>query len=108
MDLRKIIDSRTVKEMAVATFYYASGAIFGPLLFLGGLGYFLDQHFLTGPLFLIIGVFLAFVTTNILLFKKLGRINKLVKEYSPEIKKGAEKIEFSKEGVLSANNDKKE
>ena len=81
MSLKKIIDAKGLKEMSVAVFYYASGAIFGPLLLLGGLGYVLDRQFVTSPVFLVGGVFLAFVTTNILLFKKLGKINRLVSSY---------------------------
>lgn len=76
MSLKKIIDAKNFKEMALATFYYTSGAILGPLLFLGGLGYFLDHKFNAGSKYLIIGVVLAFVTTNILLFKKVGEVNR--------------------------------
>ncbi|HBA36608.1 TPA: hypothetical protein DCZ15_01905 [Candidatus Falkowbacteria bacterium] len=84
MNLGKIIDPKSVKTMAVATFYYASGAIFGPLLLFGGLGYLSDKWFSSSPLGLIIGVFLAFVTTNFLLLKKLGKINRLIASYAPK------------------------
>lgn len=87
--------------MAIATFYHTSGAILGPLLILGGLGYFLDRKFSSGPLYLIIGVFLAFVTTNILLFKKLGQINHLIATYK---EKASESSDENVELLDSNNN----
>ncbi|MFA4999901.1 MAG: AtpZ/AtpI family protein [Patescibacteria group bacterium] len=101
MDFKKIIDARSIKTMAIATFYHTSGAILGPLLILGGLGYFLDRKFSSGPLYLIIGVFLAFVTTNILLFKKLGQINHLIATYK---EKASESSDENVELLDSNNN----
>jgi len=80
MDFKKIADSKSIREMMVAVFYYASSSIFGPLLVFGGLGYLIDNFFDTNPTFLIVGVFVAFVTTNILLYKKVVKINKLIDE----------------------------
>ena len=73
MDFKKIADSKSIREMMVAVFYYASSSIFGPLLVFGGLGYLIDNFFDTNPTFLIVGVFVAFVTTNIL-FVRSSRI----------------------------------
>jgi F0F1-type ATP synthase assembly protein I len=89
MDLRKISDFKSVRELSLAVFYYVSGSILGPLLLFGGLGYILDSFLHTSPTGLIVGVFIAFIVTNVLLFKKVKRINGLVNNYD----KKEEKIE---------------
>ncbi len=86
MDFKKIADFKSIREMALAVFYYASGSIFGPLLVFGVLGYLLDKFFVTSPTFLIVGVFVAFVTTNILLYRKVARINKLIEAHGQKNK----------------------
>lgn len=89
MDLEKkgILEPKNVRELALSTLYYISGSIFGPLVFFLGLGYFLDKTFQTKPTMLVIGFFLAFVTSNILLFKKLTKINKLMDSHKPPLEK---------------------
>lgn len=82
MDFKKNADFKSVKELAVSMFYYASGSILGPLLIFGGLGYLADRLRGSGPMFLLIGVFFAFVITNILLFKKVKKINQLIEKYN--------------------------
>lgn len=87
MDLRKISDFKSVRELSLAVFYYVSGSILGPLLLFGGLGYILDSFLHTSPTGLIVGVFVAFIVTNVLLFKKVQRINGLVNNYDKKEEK---------------------
>jgi len=81
MNTKKIIDAKSVKGLAVGMFYYTSGSILGPLLVFGGLGYTLDKVFDTKPILLVIGVVLAFITTNVLLFKQIKRLNSTISSY---------------------------
>ena len=97
MDLKKIVDFKSVKELSMSVFYYISGSIIGPLLIFCGLGYLLDSYFGTNPTFIIVGVFVAFVTTNILLFKKVVKINRLVNKYSPPKKEEEKSSDEKKE-----------
>lgn len=108
MSLKKIINPKSFKEMALATFYYTSGAIFGPLLFFGGLGYLLDNKFDTQPRYLIIGVFLAFATTNVLLFKKVGKINRLImsNQKKPSSENGQKKEERKNDEKIAGDEEK--
>lgn len=92
MNLKKIIDAKSVKEMAIATFYYTSGVILGPLLLLGGLGYFFDHKFNTGPKYLIIGVVSAFVVTNVLLFKIIGEVNRRIRSHAGREKNNEDQV----------------
>ncbi len=104
MDFKKIADFKSVREMALAVFYYASGSIFGPLLVFGGLGYLVDKFFATSPTFLIVGVFAAFVTTNVLLYKKVIKINKLIEAQGK--KKKVDDALIKKEVVEEINKNK--
>lgn len=81
MDLKNIVNSKSIRELSLSVFYYISGTIIGPLLLFGGLGYLLDNFFNTSPTLLIVGVFIAFISTNFLLFKKVKHINSLVNKY---------------------------
>ncbi|HKK54220.1 MAG TPA: AtpZ/AtpI family protein [Patescibacteria group bacterium] len=69
------------KQLALSFVAYSSASIFGPLLIIGGIGWLFDKWLDTGPLILIISVFIAFIVTNILLFKKIKMINKLIDKY---------------------------
>lgn len=59
---------------------YSLSSILGPLLFLGVPAYFIDQRLGTNPLVTLIAIFIAFLTTNILLFKKVAKINRMIAE----------------------------
>ena len=107
MDLKKIVDFKSVKELSLSVFYYISGSIIGPLLLFCGLGYLLDSYFGTSPTFIIVGVFVAFVTTNILLFKKVAKINRLMNKYVPP-KKADETSQVEKKELNSSEGQEKE
>lgn len=76
----KLYRARTTKDLMWGMATYTGSSILGPLVILGVLGYGLDWYFSTQPLFLIAGVLLAFITTNILVFKKLKKLNQEVEK----------------------------
>lgn len=78
------MDKKAIKEIAVASAMYSLGSILGPLLVIGGIGLILDKIFQTHPWFLLGGVLVAFVVTNVLLFKKIKKINKMMDRYQKE------------------------
>lgn len=66
---------------------YTSSSILGPLLIFGIFGYFLDKLFDKSPLFLLLGILLAFILTNILIYKKIKRLSiKFDEQYNKEEK----------------------
>lgn len=55
---------------------FSSTAILGPILFLGGIGYMLDKFFNTEKVFLLTSIGLAFVITQVLMFKKVREFSR--------------------------------
>ncbi len=78
------MDKKAIREIAMASAMYSLGSIIGPLLAFGGLGLLLDRIFKTHPWLLLISILLAFITTNILLFKKIKKINQMMDAYRQE------------------------
>jgi F0F1-type ATP synthase assembly protein I len=76
-------NKRNFRAFALATSVYGGASILGPLLFLGGGGYFLDKMFQTGRLFFVGGIFLAFIITNVLLYRRAAEISKEIVKLSP-------------------------
>jgi F0F1-type ATP synthase assembly protein I len=72
------------RQLALSFVAYSTASIFGPLLVIGGLGYFLDQYFNSMPVITISAVFIAFIVTNVLLFKKMKMVNKLIDQYKAQ------------------------
>lgn len=68
------------KQLIRGAAIYTGAFIMGPLLVFGGAGYFLDRHFGTKPIITLIAVFLAFVISNVLLFKKAMIITERIKQ----------------------------
>ena len=66
------------KNLGLAMAAYSSASIFGPLIIIGGLGLYLDKKLDTYPWLLAIGIFTAFITTNVLLFKKTTALTKMI------------------------------
>jgi len=94
------MDKKSVREIVVASAMYSLGSIFGPLLLFLGAGLLIDKIFKTYPLFMISGVFVAFIVTNVLLLKKIKKINQMMDSYrKEEIAKKTEKIEVKSEPV---------
>ena len=84
------MDKRALKELIIATATYSLGSILGPLLILGGSGFIIDRLYQTSPWGILGGVLIAFITTHILLFKKLGRINRLIEANQKPTKSSAD------------------
>lgn len=89
----------TVKDLALGMATYTGASILGPLLGFCLLGFFLDKYFGTKPFIMIAAVFVAFISTNFLIFKK---IRVLMKEFDKieEIEKAegrSEKLEENKD-----------
>lgn len=74
-------DKKSMKEFVIASSMYSLGSILGPLLTFGGVGFILDKVFETKPWLLLISIFFAFITTQVLLFKKIVKINKLMETH---------------------------
>jgi len=95
------MDKKIIREITVASAMYSLGSILGPLLIFGGLGLLLDKLFSTHPWILLISILVAFIVTNILLFKKIKKINKMMADYRQEIL--TEKQQISKSDSSQAN-----
>ena len=70
---------KNAKQLPWALAIYSSTSILGPLLIIGGIGYWLDRVFNTRPWLLVISIFIAFIVTNLLLFKKVVVLTKWIK-----------------------------
>ncbi len=74
---------RVFRSFILTTSVYGGVSILGPLLLLGGGGYLLDKAFYTGRLFFICGVALAFILTNILLYRRAASVTREIVKLSP-------------------------
>ena len=81
---------RQNKEIARAMSLYITYSILGPLLVIGGIGYIIDK-ILDTRLFLLISIFVAYGVSNVLMFKKLKKINLEIEKNSPPKKDGEKK-----------------
>ena len=79
------MDKKAIREIVVASAMYSLSSILGPLLIIGGIGLLLDRIFDTHPWLLLGGVLVAFVITNILLFKKIKKINRMMDDYRQDL-----------------------
>lgn len=79
MDENKVLlKAKSFKELALGMAAYSGASILGPLVFFILLGFLLDKLFNTKPLCIICGVIIAFIVTNIFIYKK---IKKLIKTF---------------------------
>jgi len=85
-----------MREIIIASSLYSIGSILGPLLVFGGFGLILDRVFDTKPVALLINIFVAFIITNVLLFKKIKKINGMMDAYRDEIKEAPDKPDLPK------------
>lgn len=73
------------KEIARAMFLYISFSILGPLLVIGGIGYLADKIFHT-RFALFFSIFIAYLVSNFLMFKKLKKVNQEIEAVAPQKK----------------------
>lgn len=85
-----------MREIIIASSLYSIGSILGPLLVFGGFGLILDRIFDTKPVALLMNIFVAFIITNVLLFKKVKKINGMMDAYRLEVKDKPEKQDLKK------------
>jgi F0F1-type ATP synthase assembly protein I len=84
----KKIAGREVKDFAIGMAVYSSASVLGPLIIFGTIGYFLDKAYHGRHIILLIGIFIAFVITNILIFRKAGRLMEEMKNFHGNGKNG--------------------
>ncbi len=77
------MESKSIRQIVISSAAYSLSSILGPLLFLGVPAYFIDQYLGTNPLLLLVAVGISFIITNILLFKKVAKINQMISSYIP-------------------------
>lgn len=75
-----VLKDQEIKKIFIKVATYSSVYIFVPLIFLGMVGYIIDRNLKTEPKFLLIGIGIAFIFSNILLFKKRGFLSKKIKK----------------------------
>ena len=75
------------RKLILSSSLYTFGSLFGPMIFFGGIGWWLDSYFETRLIFVLIGVGIAFIVSNILLFMKAIKMSKKMKEYAEEVNK---------------------
>ncbi len=81
------------KEIARAMTLYITYSVIGPLLVFGGIGYFIDRVLET-RFFLLFSVFVAYVISNILMFRKLKSINHSINVIDSKVSEEKEKLEL--------------
>lgn len=69
-----------IKKLMLNFGLYSGALILGPLIFFGGIGYVLDNYLNTKPIILIISILIAFVFTNIVLYRKIRNLNQIIKK----------------------------
>ena len=90
------MDKKSIREIIIASSLYSIGSILGPLLVFGGFGLILDRIFDTKPVALLISILVAFIMTNVLLFKKIKKINGMMDAYRLETKDEPENPDLPK------------
>ena len=73
---RKAIDKNLIYSMAA----YSGASVVGPLILFGLIGWWLDKTFQVKTWFLLGGVFIAFIFTNILIWRQAKIITLKFKE----------------------------
>ena len=71
------------KEISRAMFLYISFSVLGPLLVIGGVGYIVDKIF-NNKFILFFSIFVAYIVSNVLMFKKLKKINQEIENIGEE------------------------
>jgi len=77
------MEKHSLRQLILSSAAYSLSSIIAPLLLFGVPAYFIDNYLKTSPLVTLIAVFLAFIVTNVLLFKKVAKINRMMAENFP-------------------------
>lgn len=79
-----------MKQLVLGMAAYTSASILGPLVIFLLIGHAVDKASGTRLLYKFVGLGLAFFLTNILLFKKVRKLNVMMEQYGLEKKKEKE------------------
>ncbi|MDD5527486.1 MAG: hypothetical protein PHO56_00730 [Patescibacteria group bacterium] len=77
-----------MRDFALGMAVYSSASVLGPLIFFGVIGYFLDKAYHGRNLILLGGIFVAFIITNILIFRKAFAVMAELKNFHGNGKNG--------------------
>lgn len=71
-----------VRDFALGMVAYSGASVIGPIIIFGTIGYFLDKAYNGRHLILLSSIFIAFVVTNILIFRKARGITAELKKFA--------------------------
>jgi F0F1-type ATP synthase assembly protein I len=89
----KIEPVKSVKDFAMGMAFYSSASVLGPLIVFGVIGYFLDKAYHGHNFILLASIFIAFIITNILIFRKTLTIMAELKNFKGNGKNGYDEDE---------------
>jgi len=79
---------KSVKDIALGMVVYSSASVLGPLVIFGVIGYFLDKAYHGHNYILLFSIVIAFIITNILIFRKTLAIMAELKNFKGNGKNG--------------------
>jgi|WetSurMetagenome_2_1015567.scaffolds.fasta_scaffold00819_7 F0F1-type ATP synthase assembly protein I len=88
MEEDKAVVAKSAKDFAMGMALYSSASVLGPLIIFGVIGYFLDKIYHGHHLILLVSIFVAFIITNILIFRKTFTIMAELKKFKGNGKNG--------------------
>ncbi|HTX86955.1 MAG TPA: hypothetical protein VMC41_02740 [Candidatus Nanoarchaeia archaeon] len=84
----KTVVEKGVKDFAIGMAVYGSASILGPLIIFGVIGYFLDKAYHGKRLILLAFIIIAFIISNILIFRKAFAVTAELKNFHGNGKNG--------------------
>jgi F0F1-type ATP synthase assembly protein I len=84
----KTVVEKGAKDFAIGMAVYSSASVLGPLIIFGVIGYFLDKAYHGRHLILLIFICIAFIISNILIFRKAFVIAAELKNFKGNGKNG--------------------
>jgi F0F1-type ATP synthase assembly protein I len=84
----KNVSEKGIKDFAMGMALYSSASVLGPLIIFGGIGYFLDKAFNGHNFILLASIFIAFIITNILIFRQAMVVAAELKKFKGNGKNG--------------------
>ena len=84
----KTVVEKGAKDFAVGMAFYSSASVLGPLIIFGVIGYFLDKAYHGRHLILLIFICIAFIFSNILIFRKTFAVMAELKKFHGNGKNG--------------------
>lgn len=67
-------DQKSIKQIIWGMALHTSMSIFGPMILLGAVGFFLDRHYQSKPKFLLIFIGIAFIVSNLILLRRRNQL----------------------------------